>query len=208
MPDLITKCFKSKSKGQRWRKVENRSMRKIQRTIAGLKMEVALWQGMQETSRSWKWAPADTQQEKEDLSPTASRSWILSMWWRNGASHVALMVKNLSASAGDIGDTGLIPGSGRSPWSWAWQPTWYSCLENPMDRGAWKATVHKVAKSRTWLKWLRVHTWWRNWLFCLFSLTCSKSVSVLDFSIVRANFNYFPGKSTGAGCHCLLPVNP
>ena len=37
-------------------------------------------------------------------------------------------------------------------WRWAWQPTQYSCLENPMDRRAWWATVHRVAKSQTWLK--------------------------------------------------------
>ena len=51
-------------------------------------------------------------------------------------------------------DPGLIPGSGRTPWRRAWQPLQYSCLENPMDRGAWRATVHRVTKSQTWLKQL------------------------------------------------------
>ena len=44
---------------------------------------------------------------------------------------------------------GLIPGVRKIPWRRAWQPTSYSCLENPMDRGAWRATVHRVTKSDT-----------------------------------------------------------
>ena len=50
------------------------------------------------------------------------------------------------------------PWVGKSPWRRAWQPILYSCLENPMDRGAWRATVHRVAKSQTRLKWLSRHT--------------------------------------------------
>ena len=57
--------------------------------------------------------------------------------------------KECTGNAGAAGDAGLIPGLGRSPWRRARQPTPYSCLENPMDRGAWQATVHGVAKSRT-----------------------------------------------------------
>ena len=57
------------------------------------------------------------------------------------------MVKNLAASAGDTGDVGLIPGSGISPGEGNGTPLQYSCLENPMDRGAWRATVHSVAES-------------------------------------------------------------
>ena len=65
------------------------------------------------------------------------------------ASQVALVVKNLPASAGDISDTGLIPGSGRSPGAGHGNPPQYFCLENPTDRGAWWASVHRVTKSRT-----------------------------------------------------------
>ena len=65
------------------------------------------------------------------------------------ASQVALVVKNLPASAGDTRDTGSIPGSGRSPERGNGNPLQYSCLENPMDRGAWWATVHAVAESGT-----------------------------------------------------------
>ena len=62
------------------------------------------------------------------------------------------MIKNLPANAGDTRDTGLIPGFGRSPGGGHGNPLQYSCLENPMDRGDWKATVHGVAKSLTQLK--------------------------------------------------------
>ena len=66
-----------------------------------------------------------------------------------GASQVALVLKNLLANAGDIRDVGSILGSGRSPGEGHGSPLQYSCLENPMDRGAWWAIVHGVAKSRT-----------------------------------------------------------
>ena len=63
------------------------------------------------------------------------------------------MVKNLPANAnvGDVRDTGSIPGSGRSPGEGNGKPFQYSCLENPMDRGGWWATVRGVAKS-----WMRI----------------------------------------------------
>ena len=61
------------------------------------------------------------------------------------------MVKNLPANAGGTGDTGSVPGSGRSPGGGNGNPLQYSCLENPMDRGAWQATVHGVTKIQTQL---------------------------------------------------------
>ena len=69
-----------------------------------------------------------------------------------GLPRVALVVKKPPANTEDIGDTGLIPGSGRSPGGGHGSPLQYSCVENPMDRGAWRATVHGIAKSRTRLK--------------------------------------------------------
>ena len=63
------------------------------------------------------------------------------------ASQVALMVKNLPADAGDIRDPGSVPESGKSPGGGHGNPLQYSCLENPMDRGAWWAVVHGVTKS-------------------------------------------------------------
>ena len=64
---------------------------------------------------------------------------------------MTLVVKNQPASAGDIRDVGLIPGSGRFPGGRNGNQVQYSCLENSMDRGAWWATVHGVAKSQTQL---------------------------------------------------------
>ena len=58
------------------------------------------------------------------------------------------MVKNLPANAGDSRDTGLVPGSGRSPGKGNGNPLQYSCPENYMDRGAWRAAVHGVAQSQ------------------------------------------------------------
>ena len=63
-----------------------------------------------------------------------------------GASQVMLVVRNLPADAGDIGDLGLIPGSGRSPGEGNGNPPQYSCLGNPIDRGTWWATVDRVAE--------------------------------------------------------------
>ena len=68
-----------------------------------------------------------------------------------GASQVAPVVKNPLADAGDIRDASSIPGSGRCPGEGNGNPLQYSCLEHSMDRGAWRATVHRVAKSRTQL---------------------------------------------------------
>ena len=56
------------------------------------------------------------------------------------------MVRNLLANAGGLGDAGSISGSGRSPGGRNGNPLQYSCLENPMDRGFWRATVHGVTK--------------------------------------------------------------
>ena len=65
---------------------------------------------------------------------------------------MVLVVKNPLANAGGIRDVGLILGLGRSPGGEHANPLQYSCLENPMDREAWWATVLRVAKSQTQLK--------------------------------------------------------
>ena len=76
---------------------------------------------------------------------------------------MVLVVKNPPASAGDPGDAGLIPGSGRSPGGGCGNPRQHSCLENPVDRGAWQATVHgghkesdmtEVTSHTTFIKFL------------------------------------------------------
>ena len=70
---------------------------------------------------------------------------------------MAFVVKKLSASAGDGGDSGLISGSGRAPGGGHGNLLQYSCLENPLDRGAWWATVHGGTNSHTRLRQLSTH---------------------------------------------------
>ena len=71
------------------------------------------------------------------------------------------VVENPPSSSGDMRDVGLVPGSRRPPGEGHGNPLQYCCLENPIDRGAWQATVHRVMKSQIWLKWLSMHigTW-------------------------------------------------
>ena len=78
---------------------------------------------------------------------------ILSLYWPTissavwyWASQVVLVIKNLPANAVDIRDVCSIPGLGRSTGEGNGNPLWYSCLENPMNRGAWQATDHAVAR--------------------------------------------------------------
>ena len=70
----------------------------------------------------------------------------------SGSSRLTLVVKNPPANAGDIRDLSSSPESGRSPTGGNGNPLQFSCLEKPMDRGAWQATVHRVAKSQMRLK--------------------------------------------------------
>ena len=86
---------------------------------------------------------------------SSPKSLFLGFLWKM-ASQVALVVKNLPANSGDIRDVSLIPRSGRSSGGGQGNPLQYSCLENPMDRGAWQATVHSVAKSWTRPKCLSI----------------------------------------------------
>ena len=67
-------------------------------------------------------------------------------------SQVVLVVNNPPANIGDLRDERSVPGSGSSPGEGHSNPLWYCCLESPMERGAWRATVHRVTKSQTWLK--------------------------------------------------------
>ena len=71
---------------------------------------------------------------------------------------MALVLKNLPANAGDIREAGSIPGSGRTPGGGHGNPLQHSCLENPVDRGAWWAPAHRVTESQTGLKQLCTHT--------------------------------------------------
>ena len=80
------------------------------------------------------------------------------------------MVKNPSANVGDLRDVCLIPGLGRSPGGGHNNSLQHSCLENPIDRGAWQATVHGIAEldmteaQRSLKSVQKVVTWWSLWL--------------------------------------------
>ena len=93
------------------------------------------------------------------------------------ASQVTLVIKNLLKNAIDIRDAYLIPWLGRSPGGRKVNPLQYSCLENPTDRGSWRATVHRVSKSGTRLKWLSMHA-----IAPIYGgvLHCQVIISVLD----------------------------
>ena len=84
-----------------------------------------------------------------------------------GTSQVILAVKNPLANSRDIRDTGSVPGSGRSPGGEHGNPLQHSCLENPMDRGAWWATVHGVTESQTRLEQLNTHEHTRVYNMCV-----------------------------------------
>ena len=101
-----------------------------------------------------------------------------------GASQVALVVKNLAASAGDVRDTGSIPSLGRSLGGGLGNPLQYSCLENRMDRGAWWATVHRVAKSL--LKQLSTAHYVVAWIdWSDFTLTQSQPTNFYMYDVGR-----------------------
>ena len=74
----------------------------------------------------------------------------------DGDFQMALVVKNPPASAEEVREASLISGLGRSPGGGNSNPLQYFHLENPMNRGTWQATVHGVAKNRTWLKRLNM----------------------------------------------------
>ena len=98
--------------------------------------------------------------------PNTSRqirnSFFVFCFWQSTdlfrASQVALVVKNLPANAGDVRDVRSVLGSGRSPGGGHGNPLRYSCLENPMHRGVWRASVHGVTKSQTQVKRFSTHT--------------------------------------------------
>ena len=76
-----------------------------------------------------------------------------------GASQVVLVVKKLPAKAGDVRDAGWIPGLGRSPGEGHGNPLHYSYLENPIDRGAWQATVWRVRQDWSNLAHILIFTY-------------------------------------------------
>ena len=108
-----------------------------------------------------------------------------------GASQAVLVVKSLPASAGDIRDTGSIPGLGRAPGGMHGNPLQYSCLENPMNREAWWATVHRVAKSWARLKQLGTQACIIRWIrtYVKKAMERVKMKNCLNFLRLRKTIN-------------------
>ena len=116
--------------------------------------------------------------------------------------------KNLLAKAGDTGDMGSIFGSGRSPGGGHGNPLQNYCLENPMDSGAWRATVHRVTQSWTWLSGLARSACKRH--------VCTVCCAMLSHSVTSNSLRPMDcrppssspwgssGKNTGVNWHALL----
>ena len=85
---------------------------------------------------------------------------------------IVSVIKSPPANARDVG---LIPGLGRSPREGNGNPLQYSCLENPMDRGAWWATIHRVTKSWTWMSTIRIINLWNGKMTCQSHLSFTKN---------------------------------
>ena len=101
-------------------------------------------------------------EKNKSVEPVDELCWTNSMLW---CLPGGTRVKNPPDNAGDESDTGSLPGSGRSPGVGNGNPLQYSCLENLMDRGAWWAAVHRVAKSWTQPKQLSTIVCWIIFLF-------------------------------------------
>ena len=98
-----------------------------------------------------------------------------------------IVVKSLPANAGDAGDMGLIPGSGKSAGGGNGNLLQYACLGNPLDRGVRQATVHGVTKNRTWLS---------NWTWT------NVGIHILQRVGSREKIMHFPGGSHGKESAC------
>ena len=107
-------------------------------------------------------------------------------------------------SAGNVGDPASNPGSGRSPEDGNGNPLQYSCLENSMDRGSWRAIVHGVRKCQTRLSDSHTHTHTHTHLCVLSRESCPTLCNPTDCSPPSSSPWDFPGENTGVGCHFHL----
>ena len=120
-------------------------------------------------------------------------------WWLSG--------KESTCTAGDAGDTSSIPESGRSPGGEHGNPFQHSCLENPKDRGAWWAIVHGIAKSQTWLKWLRMHRpYSKGHHQLLFSLQGLWGTLLRSNKQLVETFKFIPSNSKERQCQRMLKL--
>ena len=134
----------------------------------------------------------------EDISPLEMFRSAFRCFPRLGFQ--VLVVKNPPPSAGDVRDAGLITVLERSPGGGHGNPLQYSCLENPMDRGAWMATVHRVAKSQTCLKQQSTHA-----CMCGTDILFQLHHPSLSW---RSCYKLFPRPSVPPGFVSSLPPEP
>ena len=111
-----------------------------------------------EAFHTWQCSKPASHQWRVGSVSSSSSFWSLLSPMSNLGCVGCTVVKNPPANAGYIRDVGSIPGLGRSLGGGHGDPLQYPCLENPMDRAAWWAAVHKFTKSQTQLKWLNTHT--------------------------------------------------
>ena len=127
------------------------------------------------------------------------------MIYITGPSLVASLVENLPASAGDARETGSIPGSGRPPGGGHGNPLQYSYLKYPMDRGAWRATVHRIIKSWAQLSSL-AHC--NNYIYKIYKL----NIYICKFYFFVKMSRYFPLSVLtclrGSTCSPDFPAHP
>ena len=108
-----------------------------------LPLQEAWVQSLVRELRSHKLCSAAKNNNSSSNNTNGNTSYLMELW----ASQLMLVVRNPPANAGDIRDTGSVPVSRRSPGRGNSNPLQYSCLENPMDRGAWQAIVHGHKES-------------------------------------------------------------
>ena len=143
-----------------------------------------------------------------------SPRWIFFSLWGFPVVLVVKKKKTYLPIARGVRDAGSTPGSGRSHGGGHGNPLQYSCLENPRNRGAWQATVHRVVNSRTWLKWLSMYEWkavlWDFFLSPIVEIKFPLNIlNYLERSYVCATFPYLASGLWGclahSDCESLTP---
>ena len=118
----------------------------------GVSLVAQWWRTCLPMQETWVWPLGwEGPLAKEMTTHSSIRAWRIP--WTEEPAQVVLVVKKLPANAGDVKDTGSIPGSERSPGEGNGNPLQYSCLENYTDKGVWPATIHGLAKSQMWLSY-------------------------------------------------------